>query len=40
MTYGTTFYPPPTSRRRRISGKTLAKLLAFTIAEVIRQLLT
>ncbi|WP_187274304.1 hypothetical protein [Paenibacillus sp. N3.4] len=31
MTYGATFYPTPPGRRRRISGKTLAKLLEFTI---------
>ncbi|MDR6883574.1 hypothetical protein J2X61_005368 [Bacillus sp. 3255] len=40
MTYGATFYPLPPRRRRRISGKTIAKLLAFTIAEVIRQLIS
>ncbi|WP_274319845.1 hypothetical protein [Paenibacillus qinlingensis] len=41
MTYvRASLYPPPPGRRRRISGRALAKLLAFTISEVIRQLLS
>lgn len=40
MTYGGSYYQPQRGRRRRISGRTLAKLLAFTIAEIIRNLIS
>lgn len=39
MTYGTTFDIPISKRKRRVSGRTLAKLLGILVAEIIRQLL-
>lgn len=41
MTYGSTFYNGRTNRqRRRVSGKTLVKILAYGISEIIRQLIS
>jgi hypothetical protein len=40
MIVGASFYQPQPVRRRRISPRTLLKLLAFFSAELLRQLLT